>query len=233
MRILWFFPAAALALGLGFSACKDAGEASADKSIGDRGVEGRTGTGPRTAAAEDNTARHEVLPGDSRTGADAKSGIARANQTNTTQVGQPAAGAQPGALAGPAARQDSAAGASPGNDRIVDGTLVQAGADSILLNAPNQRGLNLKIDDSTKVTKDGKPAKASDFTEGTEVRAAYRLEGENNIAIRIEGFESSKLHPAGHTRTWTRSCARTARRGARPIRSNCAARVRLARPAFS
>ena len=119
------------------------------------------------------------------------------NGAQATQVGQPATGDQPGALAGPAAQQDTAAGGTPGAEIVVDGHLVESSSDALLIDAPNKHGLRVKIDSQTKFSLDGKKSSAANLIEGAEVRAAYKLKDGEPVGTRIDGTSNlGKLHPA-------------------------------------
>jgi hypothetical protein len=77
------------------------------------------------------------------------------------------------------ATQDSAS-------QQVTGTLAQATGDEVRVDTANQPGMRLKVNDSTKITVDGKDASVSQLREGSQVRASYLVVADQPTAIRIE-----------------------------------------------
>ena len=89
------------------------------------------------------------------------------------------------------AKRDSEAvpGAAPlGNSlrRSVTGTVAKSSSDALELKASDDQSLKLAVDASTKVKIDGQVAQAAQITEGSQVRAAYKTEGDGLKALELE-----------------------------------------------
>jgi hypothetical protein len=56
----------------------------------------------------------------------------------------------------------------------------------VRVDTANQPGIKLKVNNSTRITVDGKDASVSELREGTQVRASYQGSGEQATAVRIE-----------------------------------------------
>jgi hypothetical protein len=80
--------------------------------------------------------------------------------------------------------------AGAGVQQSVTGTVAQVSADEVQVDTANQPGLKLKVNNSTRITVDGKDASASELREGTQVRASYQGTGDQATAIRIEARSS-------------------------------------------
>ncbi len=80
--------------------------------------------------------------------------------------------------------------ASAGEQQSVTGTVAQVSADEVQVDTANQPGLKLKVNNSTRITVDGKDASASELREGTQVRASYQGTGDQATAIRIDARSS-------------------------------------------
>jgi hypothetical protein len=80
---------------------------------------------------------------------------------------------------------DTAAGAA-GEQKSVTGTVAQASPDEVRVDTANQPGIKLKVNNSTRITVDGKDASVSELREGTQVRASYQGSGDQATAVRIE-----------------------------------------------
>ena len=198
------------ALAIAGAACKDASQGAIESGKPEKGQTEGSPSAPeqvngkdkkvappagafKSAPGQDNTAS---VRGDSRGQGGAASNL-DSDGVPTLQVAQPSYDGQPGALAGPAAQQATAAGGTPGAEVVVDGHLVERSAEALLIDAPNKHGLKVKIDDQTKFTLNGKPSTATGLIEGAEVRAAYKLKDGEPVGTRIDGTSNlGKLHPA-------------------------------------
>jgi hypothetical protein len=80
---------------------------------------------------------------------------------------------------------DTAAGAA-GEQKSVTGTVAQASPDEVRVDTANEPGIKLKVNNSTRITVDGKDASVSELREGTQVRASYQGSGDQATAVRIE-----------------------------------------------
>jgi Cu/Ag efflux protein CusF len=65
------------------------------------------------------------------------------------------------------------------------GTIQDVGSGEITVARSRLPPASLEIRDRTKVTIDGKPAKATDLKEGAEVSALFQLEGEEIVAVVV------------------------------------------------
>ena len=77
------------------------------------------------------------------------------------------------------------------------GTIKDAGPAEITVARPGLPLASLDIRDQTKVTIDGKPAKASDLKEGAKVRALFQLEGAEIVAVRVNARSQSASGTGG------------------------------------
>jgi hypothetical protein len=149
--------AAVLALAAG---CKDAGDASPTRTGG--------------SAAEGAGRRSDPL------------GAARSTQDKSAQD-RTGMGSSTATRTGDTATRtgDTAAGAA-GEQKSVTGTVAQASPDEVRVDTANQPGIKLKVNNSTRITVDGKDASVSELREGTQVRASYQGSGDQATAVRIE-----------------------------------------------
>ncbi len=79
--------------------------------------------------------------------------------------------------------QQSQQGASA-SEQTVAGRVAQVSASELTLDQATPS--RLKINDSTQITVDGQPGSVSQIPQGSEVRAAYRMDGGEATAIRVE-----------------------------------------------
>ena len=77
-----------------------------------------------------------------------------------------------------------------GEQKSVTGTVAQASADELQVDTANQPGMRLKVNNSTRITIDGKDASVSELREGSQVRASYQGNGDQATATRIEARSS-------------------------------------------
>ena len=112
----------------------------------------------------------------------------------------------PRAGSGSAATDSTGSVATPlgaratGATKSVTGTLAQAGTDEVRLDTESHPGMPLKINDSTKITLDGKDATVAQLQEGAQIRASYSGSGDTATAIRIEAKSAPAVgskDPAG------------------------------------
>jgi hypothetical protein len=90
------------------------------------------------------------------------------------------------ARAGDTAARTGETATGAGEQKSVTGTVAQASADEVRVDTANQPGIKLKVNNSTRITVDGKDASVSELREGTQVRASYQGTGDQATAIRIE-----------------------------------------------
>ena len=113
----------------------------------------------------------------------------RAQQDLDAQARQPVAAQQPASAQQPGTTSTNSGGtpavSANANEQSVTGKVAQARADSITLDA-NGQPQQLKVDSTTSVTLDGRPASASQLQQGADVRASFRVEGADQRAIRID-----------------------------------------------
>jgi hypothetical protein len=77
------------------------------------------------------------------------------------------------------------------------GRIKDAGSDEITVARSGLPPASLEIRDRTKVTIDGKPAKASDLKEGAEVRALFQLEDDEIVAVMVNAKSKSASGTGG------------------------------------
>jgi hypothetical protein len=104
---------------------------------------------------------------------------AQAQQTEQAQ--QQTAQAQ---QAQQAQQQQSSATQSAQGEQTVTGRVSKVNGTELALEAANPS--RLKLSDSTQILVDGQTGSASQIAEGSNVRAAYRMDGSDAIATRIE-----------------------------------------------
>lgn len=68
-----------------------------------------------------------------------------------------------------------------------DGTLVSAAADKLVMTDASGAEKSFNIDDSAKVTLDGKPAKAADLKKGDKVKITTGLDGKVTAVAATRG----------------------------------------------
>jgi colicin import membrane protein len=86
-------------------------------------------------------------------------------------------------------RQQQQAQAAPpveGNVQTVTGTVVSATSDQVVVRAPGQPQIMLRVTENTQVTRDGQAASINELTEGSEVRASFQESGGQKTAHQIE-----------------------------------------------
>jgi hypothetical protein len=150
----------AAVLALTAASCKDAGDASPTRTGG--------------SAADSAGRRSDPL------------GSARSPQDKSAQD-RTGMGSGTAARTGEtAARTGETAAGAAGEQKSVTGTVAQASADEVRVDTANQPGIKLKVNNSTRITVDGKDASVSELREGTQVRASYQGSGEQATAVRIE-----------------------------------------------
>lgn len=70
----------------------------------------------------------------------------------------------------------------------VKGTVTETDDDDITLRREGLPRIELEVSNShTKITLDGKEAKLRDLSPGTEVRASFQIDGDDIVAITLEG----------------------------------------------
>jgi hypothetical protein len=150
----------AAVLALTAASCKDAGDASPTRTGGSAadGAGRRSDPLGSARSPQDKSAQDRTGMGSST--------AARTGET-ATRTGETAAGAA-------------------GEQKSVTGTVAQASADEVRVDTANQPGIRLKVNNSTRITVDGKDASVSELREGTQVRASYQGSGEQATAVRIE-----------------------------------------------
>lgn len=118
--------------------------------------------------------------------AEAQEAQQRAQQEGTTSQ-QQASQAQERASQAQQAQAQQAPAASqmgtPGEQTIAARVSRVNGKELVLDQGSPSR---IKLDDSTKVTVDGQPASADQIREGSQIRAAYRMDSGEATAIRVD-----------------------------------------------
>jgi DNA polymerase III gamma/tau subunit len=84
------------------------------------------------------------------------------------------------------------AAASPAPVRTVTGQLVAAEDDAVTLRLPSNPALRLQVDVNTAVVLDGKRAAPDTLPEGSQVRASYKDEEGEVLAVRVEATSPPK-----------------------------------------
>jgi hypothetical protein len=71
--------------------------------------------------------------------------------------------------------------------KVVEGTVARAGARQVVIRPRGAAAVTLRVVPGTRVTLDGKPARAAALREGAEVRASYQAGGDTRpTALSIE-----------------------------------------------
>jgi len=71
-------------------------------------------------------------------------------------------------------------------EQTVTGSLTKASKDELSLRDANGKELQLKLDDTTQLTRNGQAVKADTLKEGTQVRASWTADGKDKKASKVE-----------------------------------------------
>ena len=126
-------------------------------------------------------------PGKSDTAAKQETGPKR--QKSTAPQDERRSGAKPRS-------EGSAAGEGA---RSVSGRLVKVSATSLSLAANDRRVHRLRIDEHTRVLRDGSEVPVGALQPGEEVRAAFDTRGGRRVAVTITLIEKGAREPPSHT----------------------------------
>ncbi len=93
-----------------------------------------------------------------------------------------------------------AAGSATGVDaRSVAGRVVKVSSRSLSLRGDDRRVHRLRLDESTRVLREGTEVAVRDLQPGEEVRAAFETRGGRRVATTITLVESGAREPPSHT----------------------------------